>query len=77
MSCVGDIGGNKKKFDAHDYQNRVFTVTPSGSFIDFPYETEHSVILGPDVIATKDGNWIQWRGAVYARVEAIIHDADE
>jgi hypothetical protein len=70
MSFIGDIGGSKKKFNAKDHQ-ATHVVPISTSDVKYPYETLHLIILGPDTFASKDGDWIWWRGVDYARVEKV------
>lgn len=39
----------------------------------YPYEQEGVVVLGPDVAATRDGEYINWRGVFYKRMEPVAN----
>ena len=42
-----------------------------GEHAVYPYEEGDYVILGPDVLATRDGSALNWRGVVYIRAEPL------
>lgn len=49
------------------------SATRDAEHATYPYELEAQglVVLGPEVVASRDGESIMWRGVLYKRAESI------
>ena len=64
MSCIGSASFRPQLKSTSETSRDVFHEV-------YPFEEGDYVILGPDSFATKDGDYIVWRGVVYNRVAPI------
>lgn len=71
MSCVGDInpmnnanvsseGGRDEEHEKYPYEFQLYG--PDG-------EDWRGIALGPDTVASSDGEYLIWHGTTYRRVE--------
>lgn len=62
MSCIGSASFRPRltKSTTRDKQHETY-----------PYELNGVVVLGPETVASRDGEVIVWRGAEYRRVVPV------